>query len=478
MLRFLLFVLSLLLLVAPSRAQTLPGIDVLIARDFDILRGKRVGLVTNQTGKTRDGRATIDVLRAAPDVNLVALYAPEHGVRGEISAGQSVATYRDKATGLPVYSLYGATKRPTQAMLRGVQVLVFDIQDIGSRSYTFISTMGESMKSCAAYGIPYVVLDRPNPVGDKVEGKRASHFSFVAAYPIPYRYGLTMGELAKWLNARRGNTCQLTVVPMQNYRRAMTWRDTGLEWTASSPNIPRAESAFFYGATGILGELPGLSIGIGTPRPFELAGAPGLDASALERILKGRKLAGWDFRAVSWTPNKGRYAGKMCQGVQLMVTDPQRAETTRMNFEIWAATRKIAPKIAFFGSSKHNKMFDLGVRHKRDARADAARRLAEPTAPVLEWRRGGLAKRIAGRAAVLRARREATQAPRSRSMAWRCSESGAICMNSMRLPSGSRVHACKLPSLPVLISATKGAPRSTTSFTVCSMSSVSRHKCE
>ena len=340
-------------------AQVLPGIDVLAARNFDVLNGKRVGLVTNQTGVTRDGRATIDVLRAAPNVRLVALYAPEHGVRGEVAAGKLVKTYRDKSTGLPVYSLYGSTKRPTAAMLRGVDVLVFDIQDIGSRSYTFISTMGECMKACAAQKIPYVILDRPNPVGDRSEGKLAQKFSFVSPYPIPYRHGLTMGELAKWLNARRGLTCQLSVVPMSGYKRGMTWRDTGLSWLPSSPNIPRADSPFFYAATGVLGELPGLSIGIGTSRPFELAGAPGLDAGALVRELNKRNIVGWEFKAVSWKPVGGRYSGKTCNGVQLIVADPARADSTRINFELWAATRKVAPGINFFANASQNKMFDL-----------------------------------------------------------------------------------------------------------------------
>ena len=355
------FFLALLLAIfAPSaHAQVFPGIDVLAARNFDVLRGKRVGLVTNQTGITHDGRATIDVLRAAPNVKLVALYAPEHGVRGDVAAGGTVKTYRNRATGLPVYSLYGDTRRPTPQMLRGVDVLVFDIQDIGSRSYTFISTMGECMKSCVASKIPYVILDRPNPVGDRSEGRLAQKSSFVSPYPIPYRHGLTMGELARWLNAKRGLTCKLVVVPMTGYRRDMTWRDTGLNWIASSPNIPRADSPFFYAATGILGELPGLSIGIGTARPFELAGAPGLDANALVRELNKRDIAGWQFRAVSWTPIKGRYAGKKCNGVQLIVADPARADSTRINFELWAATRKVAPHINFFANSSQNKMFDL-----------------------------------------------------------------------------------------------------------------------
>lgn len=359
---FLLFFVFLLFLTAPACAQTgevWPGIDVLEARNFDLLRGQKVGLVTNQTGLSRDGRATIDILQAAPNVHLVALFAPEHGVRGTVAAGQKVGTSRDWKTGLPVYSLYGKTRKPTASMLRGVQVLVFDLQSIGARSYTFIATMGEAMKACAEQKKRFVVLDRPNPLGDAVEGNLAQKFSFVGPFPIPYRYGLTMGELARWLNAQRGNTCALSVVPMQNFRRGMIWQETGLNWKSSSPNIPRGDSAFFYGATGILGELPALSIGIGTPFPFELAGAPHLDAYALEKALNRRRLAGWQFRAASWNPNKGRYAGKLCTGVQIVLTDPKTAQATRLNFEIYRAVRQIAPKISFFGSKRHNAMFDL-----------------------------------------------------------------------------------------------------------------------
>jgi uncharacterized protein YbbC (DUF1343 family) len=336
----------------------LPGIDVLAARNFDILRGKNVGLVTNQTGRARDGRATIDILRAAPNVNLIALYAPEHGVRGEVTAGAYVKTYRDRATGLPVYSLYGATRKPNAAMLRGVQVLVFDIQDIGSRSYTFIATMGECLKACAENKIPFVILDRPNPISDNIEGNIAQQFSFVCPFPIPYRHSLTMGELARWLNAKRGLTCALTVVPMQNYRRSMTWDDTGLPWTRTSPNIPRSTSPFFYAATGIIGEMTALSIGIGTPWQFEVAGAPGINAKALEVELKKRNLPGVGFRAASWKPSKGVYAGKICNGVQIFVTDAQSAQLTRLNFELYDAVRHVAPKIPFFNSASHNAMFD------------------------------------------------------------------------------------------------------------------------
>lgn len=366
LMRFLSWLLALLVLTVSASAQTpqpeqnqvLPGIDVLAARNFDILRGKKIGLVTNQTGRSRDGRATIDILRRAPGVQLIALYAPEHGVRGEIAAGAPVKTYRDKITGLPVYSLYGSTRRPTAAMLRGVQVLVFDIQDIGARSYTFIATLGECMTACAKRKIPLVVLDRPNPIGSAIEGNIAQDFSFVCPFPIPYRHGLTIGELARWLYAKRGAQATLTVVPMQNYRRTFAWDDTGLPWTKTSPNIPRSNSPFFYAATGLIGELPALSIGIGTPWQFEVAGAPGINAQALENELKRRRLPGVDFRAASWIPTKGRYAKQVCSGVQILLIDPQNARLTRLNFEIYDAVRRVAPHIKFWNSADRNSMFD------------------------------------------------------------------------------------------------------------------------
>ncbi len=342
-------------------APVLPGVDVLIAEDFAPLRGKGVGLVTNQTGRTRDGRATIDVLREAPGVKLIALFAPEHGVRGERPAGASVKSYRDKITGLPVYSLYGATRKPTAAMLRGVQVLVFDLQEIGARSYTYLATLGTCMEACAERKIPFVVLDHPNPLGGAVEGNVPARFSFVCPFPLAYRHGMTIGEIARWLNAkraRRGHQCALQVVPLQNYRRTLTWEATGLTWLRTSPNIPYERSPYFYEATGLLGELPGLSIGIGTPWPFEVAGAPGLDAYALEAELNRRHLPGWEFRAASWTPERGRFAGRLCTGVEIHLTDEKRAQLTRLNFEIFDAVRRVAPGVQFFNSARHNKMFD------------------------------------------------------------------------------------------------------------------------
>ncbi|MDF2441387.1 MAG: hypothetical protein JWN98_2371 [Abditibacteriota bacterium] len=359
---------SLAVLPAVVKAQStsrpltgvLSGIDVLRLNNFDVLRGKRVGLVTNQTGIARDGQSTIDVLFGAPGVKLRALFGPEHGLRGTATAGAHVKNGRDARTGLPIYSLYGSTRRPSSAMLRGLDAVVFDMQDIGSRSYTYISTLGEVMKACAKSKVLCVVLDRPNPIGgNRIEGNIPRKLSFVCPFPIPYCHGLTIGELAKMINGKgwAGGRVQLRVVPMLGYKRNLTWRETGLPWIATSPNIPYAETPPFYAATGIVGELSALSIGIGTNTQFMVAGAPGLDARRLESELKKRRLPGLDFRAVQWVPRRGAYAGKTCSGVQIVVKDALRAPLSRVNFELMDAVRKIAPHIKFF--ARGSQMFDL-----------------------------------------------------------------------------------------------------------------------
>jgi uncharacterized protein YbbC (DUF1343 family) len=314
----------------------------------------------------------------------VALFAGEHGLRGVVTAGQTVRSGRDARTGLPVYSLYGATRKPTVSMLRGVDTLVFDMQDIGARSYTYISTMGKCMEAAAQKGIPFVVLDRPNPLGgERIEGNitRPQFRSFVSPYPIPYRHGLTVGELARMLNGRGwlagGRRCKLTVVPLQGYRRSMMWNDTGLRWVQTSPNIPRADSAFLYPATGIVGELSVLSIGIGTTLPFEIAGAPGLNANALANEMNRRALPGFAFAPVTWRPSRGAHRDQLCGGVRIYLTEPQRAQLTRLNFELMDAVRRLSPGRSFFTPSSRSRMFDLvcgtdGVRRLFLARKPAA----------------------------------------------------------------------------------------------------------
>ena len=254
------------------------GIDVLEKNHFDILRGKRVGLVTNQTGVNSAGEKTRLILRK--HVNLVALYTPEHGLDGTEKAGVEIRSRRDPLTGLTAYSLYGDTRKPTPQMLAGIDVLVFDMQDIGCRSYSYISTMGKCLQACAEQGKKIVILDRPNPLGgDRVEGMGIDPkwISFVGQFPIPYVHGLTMGELALMANTKgwMGPKADLQVVKMRGWARSMTWPMTGLRWVATSPNIPLAMSPNYYVITGVVGGLAGgLDLGLFSPKAFQILGAP------------------------------------------------------------------------------------------------------------------------------------------------------------------------------------------------------------
>ena len=243
------------------------GIDELVKRNFNILKNKRVGLITNQTGVDSKLNSLVDLLFNSPVVNLVALFGPEHGVRGDVEGGKYVEFYTDKKTNLPVYSLYGKTRKPSKKMLRDIDVLVYDIQDIGVRSYTFISTMGLAIEAASEAGIEFVILDRPNPLGgEKIEGNNVEkeYVSFISQFPIPYVYGLTGGELAKLLVSEKfvktSAEFKLTVIPMENWKRAMVWEDTNFEWIPTSPHIPHEFSPYFYPMTGILGDSWGNSI--------------------------------------------------------------------------------------------------------------------------------------------------------------------------------------------------------------------------
>lgn len=334
-----------LLLVAASTlaaaAQVKPGIEVLRDRNFDILQGKRVGLITNPSGVDNKLRSTVDILNEAPGVKLTALYGPEHGVRGDVHAGDTVSNAVDAATGVPVYSIYGKHRKPTADMLKDIDVLVYDIQDNGCRSFTFISTMGLAMEACAELGKEFVVLDRPNPAGaDKIEGciVEDSCFSFVSQFPIPYLYGLTPGELASYLNEEGllegGAHTKLTVVPMEGYKRSMTFGDTGMPWVLPSPHQPNAESALYYPATGILGELYYVSIGVGYTLPFKLVAADWIDAAELNRRLNALDIPGVMFRPLHIKPFYGTGKGENLQGVEIYITDPQAAPLTLVQFYI------------------------------------------------------------------------------------------------------------------------------------------------
>ncbi|GMU21460.1 MAG: hypothetical protein AMXMBFR13_15530 [Phycisphaerae bacterium] len=349
---------------AGGSAKVQPGIEVLAADGFRLLAGKRVGLITNPTGVTSDLRSTADVLHGAAGVKLVALYGPEHGVRGDFAGGGHVADARDAATGLPVFSLYGKTRKPTPEMLKGVDVLVYDIQDNGCRSYTFISTMTVAMEAAAENNIAFVVLDRPDPLtGRRIEGRPLDlkFKSFVGQLPIPYVYGMTCGELARMINSEGwlagGRKCRLTVVPMRGWRREMTFEETGLPWVPTSPHLPRADTSLFYAATGIMGELQVINEGVGYTLPFELAGVPFMDAARLAEALNARRLSGVVFRPLYYTPFYMGYKDKTCGGVQIHLTDPRRVDLTGIQFHVMDAVQKLYPGQKLFGK-KRDDMFD------------------------------------------------------------------------------------------------------------------------
>ncbi len=334
---FLLLYLALCPLTHAQKVRVKTGIEVLQDEHFRRLEGKRVGLITNPTGVDSRLRSTIDILHEAPNVRLVALYGPEHGVRGNVHAGDTVSGTVDPATGLPIYSLYGATHKPTREMLRDIDILVYDIQDIGCRSFTYISTMGLAMQAAAESGIEFIVLDRPNPLGgERVEGcvVEDGYTSFVSQYPIPYVYGLTCGELARLLNEEGmiGQRCRLQVVKMRGWRRRMSYAETGLPWVLPSPHIPHPKTALFYPATGILGELGTASIGVGYTLPFQLFAAPWIDGPQLARRMNSLRVPGVSFRPIYLKPFYASFKGEFIQGVQVHLTDIRRAPLSELQF--------------------------------------------------------------------------------------------------------------------------------------------------
>lgn len=327
-------------------AAVVPGLEVLLGRERSRLSGKRVGLVTNPTGVDRTLTSAIDLMAGANDFQLAALFGPEHGVRGDAQAGASVADSTDARTGLRAFSLYGATRKPTPAMLDGLDVLVFDIQDIGARFYTYPWTLALVMQAAREAGIKVIVADRPNPIGGvAVEGPvlDPALASFVGAYPIPIRHGMTLGELARLMNADFGIGCDLTVVPALNWRRAGQAADTGLPWVMPSPNMPTPDTALVYPGTCLV-EGTNLSEGRGTARPFEIIGAPYVDGFALAQAMNALALPGVRFRALSVTPSFSRHAGVLCGGVQLHVSDRLRFAPVATGIALLAAIAALHPK--------------------------------------------------------------------------------------------------------------------------------------
>jgi uncharacterized protein YbbC (DUF1343 family)/CubicO group peptidase (beta-lactamase class C family) len=329
----------------PASAVPLPpvmtGLDVLRAEGFARLKGKNVGLVTNHTGIARDGTTTIDLLHTAKDVKLVALFSPEHGIRGILD--EEVPSSRDEKTGLPIHSLYGKTRRPTAEMLKGIDTLVVDLQDIGARIYTYPSTMLNVMEEAAARGLDVIVLDRPNPInGFQIEGSilGQSAVSFVGTFPMPVRHGLTLGELATLFNGERKINAKLTVIPMKHWKRDVWFDQTGLPWINPSPNMRNMIQASLYPGIGSI-EATNISVGRGTDTPFEQIGAPWIDGVALAAALNARRLPGIQFYPISFTPTSSKYAKEPCKGVFMLVTDRAALRPLRVGIEVASALSKM-----------------------------------------------------------------------------------------------------------------------------------------
>lgn len=314
----------------PKKPKVELGVDRLMDNP-EILAGKRVGLITNPTGIDANMTSIVDLFHNSDDFELTALYGPEHGVRGDAQAGSTISSYIDEVTGLPVYSLYGATKKPTAEMLKDVDVLVFDIQDVGTRFYTYIYTMAYAMEAAAENDIPFVVLDRPNPQGGlRVEGPvlDTAYSSFIGLYPIPLKHGMTVGELARLFNSEYQIQADLEVVKMKGWKRSMLYEDTGLPFVMPSPNMPTTDTVNVYPATGLF-EGTNLSEGRGTTKPFQLIGAPYVKAHDYAKTLNALELPGVTFRAVSFTPTFSKNAGKLSHGVEVYVTEPTKFEAVK-----------------------------------------------------------------------------------------------------------------------------------------------------
>jgi uncharacterized protein YbbC (DUF1343 family) len=326
-----------------SVEHTETGIDVLEEQNFAPLRGKRVGLITNQTGVDSQGRRTIDVLAHADGVKLVALFSPEHGIEGKVDA--TVGNASDAATGLPIYSLYGDTHRPTDQMLQGIDALVFDVQGAGVRFYTFITTMGYSMEAASKHRIAFFVLDRPDPLGGgQIQGPMLDpeRMSFVGYFRMPVIYGMTLGELAQMFNAENKTGVELHVIAMKNWHRRETYDQTGLKWIPPSPNLRTINEVFLYPGIEIL-QPAGVSVGRGTDAPFEQIGAPWIHADELLKSLNPRPIPGVRFTAASFTPSSGLHSGEACEGVKLEITDRDTFDSIRVGLEIADALHRLYP---------------------------------------------------------------------------------------------------------------------------------------
>ncbi|WP_318263791.1 DUF1343 domain-containing protein [Peribacillus simplex] len=346
-----------------KKQKVSPGIEVLLKDEKNVLSGKKVGLITNPTGIDSKLTSIVDLLHDDPDINLTALFGPEHGVRGDAQAGASVEYYVDEKTGLPVYSLYGKTKKPTPEMLKDVEVLVFDIQDVGTRYYTYIYTMAYAMEAAKENDIPFIVLDRPNPQGgESVDGPvlEPEFSSFVGLYPIPLKHGMTVGELATFFNKEYKIGADLKVIKMKGWKRDMDYDDTGLPFVLPSPNMPTVSTTFVYPATGLI-EGTNVSEGRGTTKPFELIGAPYINSDELAGKLNALRLPGVKFRAASFTPTFSKHAGKLSHGVEIYITDRDEFKAVPTGLHIIKTIQDLYPgDFEFLAANNFNLLIGNG----------------------------------------------------------------------------------------------------------------------
>ena len=362
-----------------ATAQVRTGADLLAADGAATLRGRKVGLITNHTGRTQDGRRLVDVLHQAEGVQLLALFSPEHGWDGVLD--EKVGDTKDRTTGLPVYSLYGETRVPTAAMLQGLDTLVFDIQDIGCRFYTYVSTMRNALQAAAEHKLRFVVLDRPNPIGGvRMEGPvlQPDRKDFVGAHRIPLRHGMTTGELARMIVGEDGIQVDLQIVPCTGWQRADLYDRTGLLWIDPSPNMRRLSQALTYPGIGLL-EGTNLSVGRGTDTPFEILGAPWCDGIALAARLRAAKLPGVAFVPVRFTPTASKFRGEECGGVHVLVSDWRTFEPVRTGIHVATALR------ALHGEQWDTKRLDWLLKHEATAAAIVAGDDADGI--VAKWQR-------------------------------------------------------------------------------------------
>jgi len=393
------------------------GIDVLEERQFDQLKGLRVGLITNATGVDSHGVSTVDILRKAPGVQLVALFGPEHGVYGADWAGAYVASSTDAHTGLPVYSLYGPTNKPTPEMLKGIDVLVYDIQDIGCRSYTYISTLGLAMEAAGEAGIKFYVLDRPNPLnGNRVEGMMLDprFRSFTCEWNIPYVYGLTPGELAYMIHDSDGwikKKPKLTIVPMVGWSRSMYWEDTGLVWIPTSPHIPTAETALHYVATGFLGEAGGVCNGVGYTLPFAVFGHSSFNSFAISDQFNQLQMPGVLFRPVTFKPFYQVFKDQLINGAQIYYTDRDKVNLCNLAVQILYRTFH-SPGVKMFRPSADGDSGPSAFDHiaGSDALRTALQNGSTPDEIITSWQPGLAAFREARRPYLLYGERPTSDA--------------------------------------------------------------------